>query len=134
MYRAVLDKEEKKMVVREKYEQHLVDLNQLLIDLCEMAIRAFDKSVDTFLEKDINQAMMILEQDQFMNRLEQHIQDEAILLITKQQPVATDLRRIMMIVSAASDMERIGDHAVNIAKETIRLGDANLHYSVEKVE
>lgn len=78
--------------------------------------------------------MMILEQDQFMNRLEQHIQDEAILLITKQQPVATDLRRIMMIVSAASDMERIGDHAVNIAKETIRLGDANLHYSVEKVE
>lgn len=48
MYRAVLDKEEKKMVVREKYEQHLVDLNQLLIDLCEMAIRAFDKSVDTF--------------------------------------------------------------------------------------
>lgn len=134
MYRVVLDKEEKKMVVREKYEQHLVDLNQLLIDLCEMAIRAFDKSVDTFLEKDINQAMMILEQDQFMNRLEQHIQDEAILLITKQQPVATDLRRIMMIVSAASDMERIGDHAVNIAKETIRLGDANLHYSVEKVE
>ncbi|VEI07603.1 phosphate signaling complex PhoU family protein [Kurthia zopfii] len=40
----------------------------------------------------------------------------------------------LVIVSAASDMERIGDHAVNIAKETIRLGNEKLVYSTEKIE
>lgn len=127
-------KGEMTMVVREKYEQNLSEVQTLLVDLCEMALEAFNRSVHSFVNRDVNQALMILDQDRFINRLEEHIQDEAILLIAKQQPVATDLRRLMVIVSAASDMERIGDHAVNIAKETIRLGNEEIGYSTEKIE
>lgn len=122
------------MVVREKYEKDLSVVQQLLVDICELSIAAFDKSVDTFISKDIDEALMILDQDRFINRLEEHIQDEVILLIAKQQPVATDLRRLIMIISAASNMERVGDYAVNIAKETIRQGQNDLHYSVVKIK
>lgn len=122
------------MAVREKYEHDIANVQNLFADLCEMSIQAFDKSVDTFLGKDIDQALMIIDQDRFINRLEEHIQDEVIMLIARQQPVATDLRRLMVIVSAASDMERVGDYAVSIAKETIRLGKVDLYYSTEKIE
>ena len=67
-------------------------------------------------------ALNIINTDIHINRLEEDINDRVILLIAKQQPVATDLRRLMVLVKAASDMERVGDYAVNIAKETIRIG------------
>ncbi len=122
------------MVVREKYEQELTRVQQRLVDLCELAIHAFDRSVDGLLQKDVEKAWVLIDQDRFINRLEQHIQDDVLLLIAKQQPVATDLRRVMVIVKAASEMERIGDYAVNIAKETIRLGETELMLPIEKID
>ncbi len=122
------------MVVREKYEQELTRVQQRLVDLCELAIHAFDHSVDGLLQKDVEKAWVLIDQDRFINRLEQHIQDDVLLLIAKQQPVATDLRRVMVIVKAASEMERIGDYAVNIAKETIRLGETELTLPIEKID
>lgn len=122
------------MVVREKYEQELTRVQQRLVDLCELAIHAFDSSVDGLLQKDVEKAWVLIDQDRFINRLEQHIQDDVLLLIAKQQPVATDLRRVMVIVKAASEMERIGDYAVNIAKETIRLGETELTLPIEKID
>ena len=122
------------MVVREKYEQELARVQQRLVDLCELAIHAFDRSVDGLLQKDVEKAWVLIDQDRFINRLEQHIQDDVLLLIAKQQPVATDLRRVMVIVKAASEMERIGDYAVNIAKETIRLGETELTLPIEKID
>lgn len=122
------------MVVREKYEQELTRVQQRLVDLCELAIHAFDRSVDGLFQKDVEKAWVLIDQDRFINRLEQHIQDDVLLLIAKQQPVATDLRRVMVIVKAASEMERIGDYAVNIAKETIRLGETELTLPIEKID
>lgn len=122
------------MVVREKYEQELARVQQRLVDLCELAIHAFDRSVDVLLNKDVEKAWMLIDQDRFINRLEEHIQDDVLLIIAKQQPVATDLRRVMVIVKAASEMERIGDYAVNIAKETIRIGEAELKLPTEKID
>ena len=58
-----------------------------------------------------------------MDNLEEEINDLALMLITKQQPVASDLRRIFISIKTATDLERIADHAVNIAKATIRLGE-----------
>ena len=58
-----------------------------------------------------------------MDNLEEEINDLALMLITKRQPVASDLRRIFISIKTATDLERIADHAVNIAKATIRLGE-----------
>ncbi|WP_146551327.1 phosphate signaling complex protein PhoU [Rummeliibacillus sp. SL167] len=110
------------MTPREKFDNDLQHVQSLLVELCERSIHAFEKSLNVFFSKNMDGAIIIIEQDRFINRLEEHLLDEVILLIIKQQPVATDLRRLVALIRAAQDMERIGDYAVNIGKETIRIG------------
>ncbi|MEC1180032.1 phosphate signaling complex protein PhoU [Metasolibacillus meyeri] len=110
------------MAVRERFEHDMKTVQEDLLDLCNKSISALEVSFKAFLNKDIDTALAVIDNDIHANRLEEMINDRVILLIAKQQPVATDLRRLMTIVKAASDMERVGDYAVNIAKETIRIG------------
>lgn len=110
------------MVGREKFDADLNQVQSLLLDLSNTAINALDNSMNFLFGKDIEGALSIIEDDEHINRMEEEINDRVILLIAKQQPVATDLRRLMVLVKIAADMERIGDYACNIAKETIRIG------------
>ena len=75
-----------------------------------------------FEKHDIDLAIKTMEEDNVINILNEEINDFAILLIAKQQPVAIDLRRIIVAIKIATDVERIADFAVNIAKSTIRIG------------
>ncbi len=110
------------MSVREKFDTELHFSQDQLIQLSTMAVEALSKSVRALLNHDIDAALEVIEDDVKINRLEEEINDRVILLIAKQSPVATDLRRLIVIIKVATDMERVGDYAVNIAKETIRLG------------
>lgn len=110
------------MSVREKFDTELHSSQDQLIQLSTMAVGALGKSVSALLNHDIDAALEVIENDVKINRLEEEINDRVILLIAKQSPVATDLRRLIVIIKVATDMERVGDYAVNIAKETIRLG------------
>lgn len=121
-------------MIRERFEQDLIAVQQDLMELCDLSIHALQESFKAFLKKDIDLALQVIDTDPKINRLEELINDRVILLIAKQQPVATDLRRLIVIIKAASDMERIGDHAVNIAKESIRIGKAPFVTSVEPIE
>lgn len=122
------------MMIRERFEQDLIAVQQDLMELCDLSIHALQESFKAFLKKDIDLALQVIDTDPKINRLEELINDRVILLIAKQQPVATDLRRLIVVIKAASDMERIGDHAVNIAKESIRIGNAPFVTSVEPIE
>lgn len=110
------------MSVREKFNTELESTQDQLIQLSTMAVNALSKSIEALLNHDIDAALEVIEDDMNINRLEEEINDRVILLIAKQSPVATDLRRLVVIIKVASDMERVGDYAVNIAKDTIRLG------------
>lgn len=110
------------MVGREKFDEELQKVQNLMIELSNMAINTLNDSIDHLLTNNIEGALTVINNDIHINHMEEEINDRVILLIAKQQPVATDLRRLMVVVKAASDMERIGDYAVNIAKETIRIG------------
>jgi len=110
------------MAVRERFEQELKEIQAQFVEIATRSIDALKTAFDALLEQNLEKSLKILEDDLVINRLEEEINDRVILMIAKQQPVATDLRRLMVLVKAASDMERVGDYAVNIAKETIRLG------------
>lgn len=110
------------MVAREKFNEELKHVQQLLVEMSNTSIQTIDNAMDYLLANDIEGALNIINNDVHINRMEEEINDRVILLIAKQQPVATDLRRLMVLVKIAADMERIGDYAVNIAKETIRIG------------
>ena len=122
------------MSVREKFDAELHSAQDQLIILSSMAIGALDKSVDALINKDIDAALEVIEDDAEINMLEEEINDRVILIIAKQSPVATDLRRLVVLIKIASDLERIGDYAVNIAKETIRIGKEELVTPIELIK
>lgn len=77
------------------------------------------RSTKAFIEHDKELANEVVSDDQEINGGEMQLENQALKLIALQQPVASDFRTIVSVLKASSDLERIGDHAVSIAKETI---------------
>lgn len=121
-------------MIRERFEHDLIAVQQDLMEICDFSINSLQLAFKAFIEKDIDLALQVIENDIKINRLEETVNDRVILLIAKQQPVATDLRRLIVVIKAAADMERIGDYAVNVAKETIRIGKEPFVTSIEPIE
>jgi phosphate transport system protein len=114
------------MAIRERYNTELKELQNKLTELGHFSINALQKAVIALESQNVDLALEIMEEDTKANMLEEEINDLAILLIAKQQPVAIDLRRVIVAIKIASDIERIADFAVNIAKSTIRIGNEPL--------
>lgn len=110
------------MVVREKFNEDLNKLENKLIKLSKFAQDALQNSLTALKTKDIDLALKIMDEDTEADLLYEDINDFATLLITKQQPVASDLRKIMVTLRIATDIERIADFAVNISRSAIRIG------------
>lgn len=122
------------MIVRERFEQEMQEVQKQFVEIATSSIHALKTAFTALLEQDLEKSLKVLEDDLIINRLEEEINDRVILIIAKQQPVATDLRRLMVLVKAASDMERVGDYAVNIAKETIRIGKDPLVFPMNNLQ
>jgi phosphate transport system protein len=120
--------------VRERFQAELQSVQKDFLKLCDQSIQRLEEAFTILLNKDIEGAQDIIKRDIEINRIEEAINDRVILLLTRQQPVATDLRRLVVLLKAASDMERVGDYAVNIAKETIHIGNDPFITSVELLE
>ncbi|PMC39634.1 phosphate transport system regulatory protein PhoU [Bacillus sp. UMB0899] len=121
------------MSIRERFEIDQKRLRDKLIEIGSLTEVALSKSIDALENQNIEEALQIIEDDYRVDDLDEEINDLAILLIAKQQPVATDLRRIIVAIKIASDIERMADFAVNIAKSTIRIGDEPLVKPIESI-
>lgn len=111
------------MASREQFHSEMEELNQDIIQLANRAKKALSDSIDALFNQDIELAEQIVNNDKLIDKEEAMINDKVVLLIAKQQPVATDLRRLIIALRVVTDIERMGDNAKNIAKSTIRLGD-----------
>lgn len=120
--------------MREKFQYDMQELQSKLQNLADLTAQALEKSVDCLIEQNVEEALNIMEDDSHIDKLEEEINDLAILLIAKQQPVAIDLRRIVTTIKIAADIERIADFAVNIAKSTIRIGNEPLIKRIETIK
>lgn len=101
-----------------------VDLAQLKSHLLEMSERAeslLESSVASLFERDRDKAESVIAADDEIDRLETEIEQLALSLLALQHPVARDLRLVIGALRVAKDVERIGDHAVNIAQCTVRV-------------
>ncbi|MGG0187081.1 phosphate signaling complex protein PhoU [Bacillus rhizoplanae] len=121
-------------MVREQFQYDLQALQQKIIELGELAKQALEIAMEGLRTRDVEKALEVIDGDYRMDNLEEEINDFALMLITKQQPVASDLRRIFISIKTATDLERIADHAVNIAKSTIRLGEKEVSVSLQNLE
>ncbi|MCM3167758.1 phosphate signaling complex protein PhoU [Peribacillus frigoritolerans] len=111
------------MIVRENFELQLKELQEKIVKLANLASGAISKSYAALESNNVDDALEVIDDDTIADLLEEEINDFAILLIAKQQPVAIDLRRIIAAIKIASDIERMADFGVNIAKSAIRIGD-----------
>lgn len=110
------------MPSREQFHSEMEELNQDIIRIAYKTKKALSNSIDALFNQDIELAKQVVSDDKLIDKEEASINDKTILLIAKQQPVATDLRRLIITLRVATDIERMGDNAKNIAKSTIRLG------------
>ena len=83
---------------------------------------------------DVDHALKIMDGDSKADLMYEELNDYATMLIAKQQPVAVDLRRILIAIKISTDLERIADFAVNIAKSTIRIGQETHLESISKLK
>ncbi|MBP6771882.1 MAG: phosphate signaling complex protein PhoU [Gemmatimonadaceae bacterium] len=105
------------------FHDELATLKQRLLDMSERAESLVDLSIEALLERDPDKAQLVIESDRELDRLEVEAENLAISLLALQQPMARDLRFLIGAIKVSSDLERVGDHAVNIAQCVVRLTD-----------
>jgi phosphate transport system protein len=103
------------------FDQQLDDLRKRLLEMSGLVESAIYRSVLSLTEKDEEQAMQALQNESRINQMEIEIDDLATGLLALEQPVATDLRFITAAIKINNDLERMGDHAVNIAERSLSL-------------
>jgi phosphate transport system protein len=103
------------------FHDQLTTLNRRLLAMSEKAEALIELSVDALLTKDQAKADAVIAGDREVDAMEVEIESAALELLALQQPMARDLRFIIGAIKVTSDLERIGDHAVNIAQTAQRL-------------
>jgi phosphate transport system protein len=99
-----------------KFDEELSVLKTKIAQMGGLAEEQLARAIDALTKHDVDVADEIIATDDKIDALELEIEEKAILTIAKRQPMALDLREIMVSIRIASDLERIGDLAKNIAK------------------
>jgi phosphate transport system protein len=109
------------MSVRKEFDLGLEQLHQWIVEMGSFVENALSESMRALGEVDLERANSVIEKDPQLNAMEERILELGARLIATQQPVAKDLRRILSSFRIASDLERMGDLSVDIAKTVLRL-------------
>lgn len=113
--------------MREKYEIQLAQLNSSVLSMGKMIEVAIESTILALMGRDVEAAKTVHANDENIDNMEREIESLCMRLLLQQQPMATDLRFITAALKIITDMERIGDHAVDIADLVLNLSD--LKYS-----
>jgi phosphate transport system protein len=105
------------------FHDQLASLKQKLLDMSSTAEERTDLAVEALMTRDREKARLVIEGDAELNRLEVEVEQAAVELLALQQPMARDLRFIIGAIKVSNDLERVGDHAVNIAESALRLAE-----------
>ncbi len=102
--------------MRDTYHEELDALSDRLIEMTRLARHAIARATTALLDADLDAAQEVISGDERINELNDEIETSTFALMARQQPVAQDLRVIITALHMSGDLERMGDHAVHIAK------------------
>ncbi|HHW79293.1 MAG TPA: phosphate signaling complex protein PhoU [Acholeplasmataceae bacterium] len=108
------------MVLRKWLQLDIDELQKEVIKMANMVLVNIGDSLKAFEENDLKTAEAIKLRDDAVDSMEEEISKKALQIIWRQQPLASDLRLVTGILKLITDLERIGDHAIDIAKITIQ--------------
>ena len=106
------------------FHEELSNLKVRLLTMSGEAEAALGLAVEALLERDTDKARQVITGDHVINAMEVELEEQCISLLALQQPMARDLRMLTSALKIANDLERVGDHAVNIAQSADRLSQS----------
>lgn len=119
-------------MTRGGFDANLQELHNDIIRMGSLVEKQIHQCIEALVKQDEKLANEVINNDDIVDDLEKEIEDKSIKLIAMQQPLAIDLRNIFTTTKIASDLERMADHAVDIAKIAKRL--INEEYIKELVD
>jgi phosphate transport system protein len=111
------------MEIRTDFHKKLKIIQEDVLHMGSMVEKAVIRSIQAMQERDLSLAEQIITEDQKVNGKRFEIEEKCIELIATQQPLASDLRTIIAVLNITTEIERIGDYAVGIARIVIMIGD-----------
>jgi phosphate transport system protein len=113
-------------MVRETFERELQRVQDETLALGSMVENALTESVEVLKRRDMAGSRRVIAQDHLINEKRFAIENDALVLIATQQPMAGDLRTIAAVLDITHELERIGDYAKGIAKINLMIGEEPL--------
>lgn len=108
-------------IMQRHFDQELAQLKEQLLRMGAVVERQIHRALQALVERDSELADVVVNQDHAVNSLDVDIDDTCIKLLALQQPTARDLRFVTTAMKISSELERMGDHAENIARRAIEL-------------
>lgn len=121
---------------RRNFDNELEALRAEFVQMGTLIEEAIEKSIRAFADADVELAQEVCDNDRYINASEKDIQSHALTLMLRQQPVAGDLRAVSAALRAATDMERIGDQAADVAALVLQIakrGDAAISRRISEM-
>jgi phosphate transport system protein len=109
------------MIVDRHFDEELTSLKRMLLDMGSLAEEMLSEAVHALVEHDVGILDTIKQKEEMVNRLQVDIDEYCLKLIALHQPTASDLRFLLGISKINAELERVGDHAVNIGKGIARI-------------
>jgi len=106
-----------------RLEEEISKLKKMLFEMASSVEEMIAKSIKALKDRNMIMAEEVIKSDHKINDMEIEIDNQCIRILALYHPEAADLRTVSMIMKINNDLERIGDHAVNIAEKTIYLAD-----------
>ncbi len=111
------------MEIRTSFHKYLNAIQDEVLELGSMVEKAISLSMEALKNRNLDLAKKIIEEDKKINHKRYHIEEDCIQLIATQQPMASDLRRIISVFSIVGELERIGDYAEGTSRIVLMIGD-----------
>jgi phosphate transport system protein len=110
-------------MTREHYAQELTDLRDSVVAMASMTNKAIDNAVTALAQRDVRLAEQVIASDRAINEHRWRTEEQALLVIATQAPMARDLRMIAAVIHIVTDLERMADHAAGIAKIALQTAE-----------
>lgn len=117
--------------MRTVFDENLADIHVELSELGKKVNEAINKAVIALVNHDVTIANEVIADDSKINQHQNEIDQKCYEIIALQQPNTFDLRRVLAVMRAASELERMGDHAANVAEVTINVKGTNRDEKLE---
>jgi phosphate transport system protein len=107
--------------ISKAYDQELDQLRRLIAEMGGYCERMLTEATIALVRDDAKRAQSVIAMDPRLDELQRKVEDQAVLMLMRRQPVANDLREVVASIRIANDLERVGDLGKNIAKRSLKV-------------